>query len=130
MFAKNGGIYTVHQKSDAKEPSDRIVLVREGFAVWAFVFNVLWLLYHRCWLMAVLYVVLLVTIDRAAHAFGLSQATEFVLQFGLQFWLGGAAYDCYRASLARKGYREIAVVCGESALLAERRYFDRMHRAV
>lgn len=129
MFSKNGDIYTVHQKREAKEPSERIVLVREGFAIWAFVFNVLWLLYHRCWHMSILYILLLIVIERGAHAVGLSHLATFVLQFGLQFWLGGVAHDCRRAALERNGYREIAVVCGESPLLAERRYFDRLHSA-
>ena len=129
MFANNGDIYTVHQKREAKEPSDRIVLVREGFAFWAVVFNLFWLLYHRCWQMSVLYIVLALALESGANAAGLSHLTIFVLQFGLQFWLGSVANDLRRSSLARSGYREIAVVCGESALLAERRYFDRLHSA-
>jgi len=129
MFAKNGEIYTVHEKSDAKEPSERIVLVREGFAFWAFILTIFWLLYHRCWFMSVVYLLLLVVMDRAAHMLNLTMMAEAMLQLGLQFWLGGIANDCRRAALARKGYREIAVVCGESPLLAERRYFDRLHRA-
>lgn len=129
MFAKNGDIYTVHENSNANDPSDRIVLVREGFSFWAFVLTVFWLAYHRCWRMAIVYLLLLVAIDRAVYALELTRYAEIVLQLGLQFWLGGIANDCYRATLQRKGYREITVVCAESPLLAERRYFDRLHHA-
>ena len=129
MFAKNGDIYTVHQKREAKEPSERIVLVREGFAFWAFVFNLFWLLYHRCWQMSVLYLVLFIALEGVAHALGLSEFTLLILQLGLQFWLGSVANDQRRHSLERSGYHENAVVCAESALLAERRYFDRLHTA-
>ncbi len=128
MFASKGDIYTVHENSALAEPSERIALVREGYAFWAFVFHLAWLLYHRCWRMAALYAVLLIAIVRAGELTGLNTLSLFVLQLGLQFWLGGIANDCRRAALRRSGFDEIAVVCAESELLAERRYFDRHHR--
>lgn len=130
MFTHRGDIYTVHENSTLAEPSARIVLVREGFAFWAFVFHLLWLLVHRCWRMAALYAVLLVAIAKLGQIAELSSLSVMLLQFGLQFWLGGVANDCRRASLQRSGFKEVAVVCAESELLAERRYFDRLHRAV
>lgn len=130
MFTHKGDIYTVHENSTLAEPSARIVLVREGYAFWAFALHLLWLLYYRCWRMAALYAVLLVALMRAGEMVGLSHLSIFVLQFGLQFWLGGAANDCRRASLRRSGFEEVAVICAESELLAERRYFDRLHPTV
>ena len=47
-------IFTAYTKPDAPDPSDRVELVREGFAFWAFVWTVLWLVYHRLWLAAAL----------------------------------------------------------------------------
>lgn len=126
MFTRKGDIYTVHENSALKEPSDRIVLVREGFAFWAFALHLLWLLYHRCWRMSAVLAVLLIAIVKLGEVAGLSPLAVMVLQFGLQFWLGGVANDCRRAALRRSGYEEIAVVCAESELLAERRYFDRL----
>lgn len=128
MFSKSGDIYTVHENSARAEPSERIVLVREGYAFWAFVFHLAWLLYHRCWRMALLYAVMLVAIVRVGELAGLNTLSLFVLQLGLQCWLGGIGNDCRRAALRRSGFDEIAVVCAESELLAERRYFDRQYR--
>lgn len=125
-----GTIYTVHEKPEAKEPSDRIVLVREGFSLWAFVFHILWLLAHRCWRMAFAFAGLMLLVDFIGRSFDLSTTGIGLLQLGLQFWLGCVANDCRRASLARIGYDEISVVCAETELLAERRYFDRLHPAV
>jgi len=124
-MSKSGDIYTVHEKTDAAEPSDRIVLVREGFAFWAFVLTIFWLVAHQCWRMALGYLIFMVAMDRAAAHLGLSPLAVGALQLGMQFWLGCVAHDAQRAMLARKGYREIEVVCAESALLAERRFFDR-----
>lgn len=130
-MAAKGDIYTVHEKPDAPEPSDRIVLVREGFALWAFVLNLLWLLANRLWRMAGLYVLLVLLLGELGRMAGLSPIAIGVAQLGLQFWLGCVAHDAQRAALARRGYTEIDIVCAESALLAERRYFDRqpLHRA-
>ena len=121
-----GIVYTVHQKADAPEPSERIVLVREGFSVWAFVFGLVWLLAHRCWRMSAIFLLMLIALGMAGGALGLSELTISILQLGLQFWLGGIARDCQRASLARSGYKEVDVIAGESDLLAERRYYDRL----
>ena len=129
MFGKNGDIYTVHENSALAEPSERVLLVREGFAFWAFALHVLWLLYHRCWRMSAVVALLLVAIVKLGDVAGLSPLAVMALQFGLQFWLGGAANDCRRAALRRSGYDEVAVVCAESELLAQRRYFDRLHPA-
>lgn len=126
IFSRSGTIYTVHEKDDAKEPSQRIVLVREGFSFWALVFNVLWLLAHKCWRMALYFTLLLICIDKGGDLIALSSATKFVLQFGAQYWLGCVGNDCRRISLQRSGYEEVDVVTGESELLAERRYFDRL----
>lgn len=120
-----GTIFTVHEKPDAAEPSERVVLVREGFAFWAFVFHLFWLMAQQCWRMAGLFLLLMLALEAADRYLGLSEIAGLALMFGLQFWLGCVARDAQRAQLARRGYTETGVVCAESELLAERRYFDR-----
>lgn len=117
-------LYSVHENDAKREPSERIVVVKEGFAIWAFVFHVLWLLGNRCWRMSALFMVLLVAIDQAGKYFLLSPYAVAALQFTAQFWLGCVARDCLRAALVREGYEEIAVVSAENELFAERRFFD------
>lgn len=125
MFASKGSIYTVHVNDDASDVADRVVLVREGFAFWAFALNIVWLLAHRLWIASVLYVALLVLLVRTAELAGLGEPTIAIVQLGLQFALGTFAHDAQREALARRGYQEVDVVCAESELLAERRYYDR-----
>ncbi len=125
MFASKGTIYTVHEKEDARDVAERVVLVREGFSIWAFLLTFVWLLAHRLWLMSAIYIVLAILLVRASEMLGLSHLSVVALQVGLQFWLGSYAHDAQRAALARKGYTEVDIVCAESELLAERRYYDR-----
>jgi hypothetical protein len=57
-------VYTVHQPplgkgANAPDPA-RFTFVRDGFYLWGFVLSVLWMLRHRLWLVAVLFVAILV----------------------------------------------------------------------
>jgi len=126
MLRSKAQIYTVYEKADAPEPSDRIVLVREGFSLWAFIFTVFWLAYHRCWRAALLVALVLIALERGNELLGLSEVTTIVLRVGFSLWLGCAANDIRRDTLARRGFTEIDIVAAESELLAERRYFDRV----
>lgn len=42
-------IYTIHEKEGPKATDTDVILVREGFSVWAFLFPPLWALYHGMW---------------------------------------------------------------------------------
>ncbi len=60
-------IFTVHQPplgkgENAPDPT-RFAFVRDGFYVWGFLLSVLWMLRHRLWLVAVLFVALTVLIE-------------------------------------------------------------------
>ena len=54
-------VYTVHQPplraTDAAPDPQRFVFVRDGFYFWAFLPRALWMLWHRMWLVLLIYVV-------------------------------------------------------------------------
>ena len=126
LFRDN--IFTVHAKADAKDPSERIVLVREGFSIGAFIFTILWLLTHRLWAASALFFVLMFAVAKAILMFQMNPVMAGALQLGLQFWLGATARDMQRESLARRGYKLTDIVVAESQLMGARRYYDR-HQA-
>lgn len=126
MFNRSGNIYTVHQKADVKEPSDRVLLVREGFSFWAFLFNGLWLLFHRLWVPFFIYLALMIYIVEGGSHMGLSSTSIGLFQVGLQLLLGYSAHDIQRWALGRKGYAMRSVVIGDSELHAEQRTHDRL----
>lgn len=119
-------IYTVHERTEAAEPSDRVVLVREGFLFWAFLFNGFWLLYQRLWIPFFIYLALVIYVVEGGAHIGLPEATIAVAQVGLQLLLGFSAQDIRRWALARKGYVIRGVVIGDSELHAEQRAYDRL----
>ena len=124
MFSKSGKIFNVYEKPEASEPTERVVLLREGFSVWAFLFHFFWLIANRLWQVALGYVAVLVTWRMVGHAMDLSLLSIGIVQFGLQLALGFHAYDLQGWTLKRRGYRHAGILAAESELAAERRYFE------
>lgn len=102
-------------------PGDPVALVPEGFSWAAFFLSVIWLLWHRLWLAALLFAVL-----GFALAALLPMALAGPAQLALGFLLGAHAHDLRRRALARRGLAELGVVAARdqdaalARLLAER----------
>lgn len=117
-------IFTVHENVAIAEPSERVMLVREGFSLWAFAFTVFWLVMHRLWLEALGFMLLLGMAAYVVQSYGFGEEGQGLVQLFLTVMLGFAAHDLERAALARRGYRMTGVVAAESELAAERRFYD------
>lgn len=108
-------LYTAHAARDD------LVLVPEGGSFVATILPLPWLLWHRCWLAALGYVI-------AALAIGLLAPDGFAPWIGLaaHLLIGLSAQDIRRWTLARRGQPVLAVVAGYDRdtalfrLLAER----------
>lgn len=125
-MSRFGNIYTIHTNAEAKDPSQRIELVREGFSIWAFVFHAAWLFYNRLWIPFFIYLMLVVCIVEGGERMDWSEATIAILQVGLQVLLAVSAHDIQRWALGRRGYVLTGVSIGESELRASQRAYDRM----
>lgn len=118
-------IYTVHLKPNASDDIERLRFVSEGFNWYAFVFTLLWALYHQMWRFLGLLMLINVAFALLLWQFGgVSAETSGICQFGLQIWCGLLANDFLRAHLRRKGYITYALVSGENEMRAEQRFFD------
>lgn len=117
-------IYNVYEKPEAAEPTQRVELVREGFSFVAFVFNLLWLLYHRLWMAAAAYMALLVFVALAAEWFGISELGLALAQLWLQVMIAFHAADLRGRALVRRGYRMAGVLAATTDIEAERRYHE------
>lgn len=125
MWGETLHTYSVHQKpetTDFIEP----VLVREGFLLWAFLWGPLWLLYHRIWRMAAVFLLLNAALG-AMESYGtLSAQSALLLQMLLQLIVGFEASDMRRNALERSGYELIDIVRETSEARAMLRSCDRM----
>jgi hypothetical protein len=124
MFSKSEKVFIAYEKPEAAEPTDRVVLVREGFSVFAFVLNIIWMLMHRAWLIATIYLLVLVGLMELARMAGLSSVAGSFLQLGLNLMVGFHAADIHGHALERRGYRAAGIIVAPSPVLAERRYYE------
>ena len=97
-------VWTVHTAS-AAIPARAPVLVREGFSWGAFLFGPVWLLLHRLWLAALLWVV-----AALALVLLLPGPAGVVAVLAGQFLLGCHAPDLRRWGLRRRGYDGVHLV--------------------
>jgi hypothetical protein len=117
-------LYTVHIRRPSRAPDREAVLVREGFSWGAFLFTVLWALWHRLWLAAFLLVLTALALSVAVELAGLDPASEAALTLAFLLFVGFAGNDWRRRRLARRGFEETAVIAAGDLVEAERRYFD------
>lgn len=116
-------VYTVHVKPADRDHPEDVVLVREGFSFWAFLFQMLWALYHRLWLVTGLFLLLALGAEILARNLGLGAGAQLVLSLAVGVLIGTEANNLRRWTLRRRGYRETAVVAGHDLDEAELHYF-------
>ncbi len=121
-------VYTVHEPplraAEASPDPERFVFVRDGFYFWAFLLTPVWMLWHRLWLVLLIYVVVTVGIENVMHFAGVGVAAESLVVLLISLLVGAEAGTLRRFTLARRGWRQVGVVGGTDAETAERRFFD------
>jgi hypothetical protein len=110
-------IYTVHQPplsaADPLTAAERFAFVRDGFSFWAFVAAAPWMLWHRMWLVLLIYV---------AVAVGIA----IIIVVGLlgSVLIGIEASTLRRFALDSGGWEKIGIVSGHDREDAEQRFFQ------
>jgi hypothetical protein len=123
-------VYTVHAPRsagpDLVTATDKVVFVRDGFYVWAFLAALLWMIWHRLWWALLGYVVISIAGEVAMSALGVGGGTRLLVMvlFALLMGLEGASLR--RWTYSRGNWRQLDVVVAEDTDSAERRFFDRV----
>ena len=124
MFLNSEKIYNAFEKPEAPEPTDRVVLLKEGFTFWAFILGAIWLLAKRQWVLFLGFVVVASVLCIAGQLFDLPNAAVALVLAWLQLMLGYHVNDLRAWRLKRRGYRFAGVIAAESPMHAQRRYFE------
>ena len=114
-------IYSVHNRPAAR-PDDAI-FVKEGFAWAAFFFTLLWALWHRMWIVAVIVFSATAAVAALASWLGLGDTPVNLASLAVSLVLGFEGNDLRRWSLARQGYEELGLAPGRDLDEAELRFF-------
>lgn len=120
---------TVHEReetgSDIETRAGNIVFVREGIAWWALFFPLIWILYHRLWLVLLLYLAAVFVIGTAAELADIPEAAGGLATMALSYLLALEGNDLRRWTLKRKGYALADVTGGRDMAECEQRFFER-----
>lgn len=117
-------IFTVHAPpapEGAEADPAALVFVKEGFSWPALIVPPLSLLWHRMWLVLLLWLVAVVGLSVVAGLAGSDASSAVMLLFAL--WFALEANALRRWSLERRGYALRGVVEGRNREEAERRFF-------
>ena len=121
-------IYTVHHPADdpatIAEESERVEFVREGFSWLALLLPLVWFLAHRMWLVSLIYVVGMVALNLLLLITAPDDFVLWTMVIAIHVMIGYLANDLRRWTLARRGFRTLAVVMADTALKAEHRFFS------
>ena len=119
-------IYTVHIPE--VDPVVCAVAVKEGFSWPAFVFSIVWALWHRLWLAAALFLVTNLALGLLIIYIGGNQLVQVVASIGLAVIIGWTANDFRRRKLGKNGFDNGAAVIAPTGEAAVRRYFEEIQR--
>lgn len=110
---------------DPVRRAERMLFVRDRFSWGAFLLGPVWLAWRRLWLGLVGYIVVVGGVTIALRLVGASAGWPTLAVVLIGLLLGFEGVNLRRWSYLHRGWREAAVVAGESREAAERRFFDR-----
>ena len=117
-------VYTSHRRSAGLFEPPELVLVKEGFCWPAFLFTVLWTLWHRMWLAALLLLLAQGALGAVATAAGLHPLAEAALSLGFMLFVGFGGNDWRRGSLRRRRFADGPVVAAADRDMGEWRLLE------
>lgn len=115
--------FTVHMPPDlaGDAAAERAAFVKDGFCWPALFIPLLWLLWHRLWLVLIAYLVAVTAIGAVQIIAGEGAATIILIAFALYF--AAEANNARRWSLRRRGWTRAGEAFGRNRDEAEIRYF-------
>ena len=113
--------YSVHSREGY--PAEQALFVREGFSFAAFLFTVVWALWHRMWLAAGILLALSGALALAGNLFGIGDGVIVIAGFAVNLIFGLEARNLQIRSLIERGYRQVGYSHGKNLDEAEIRYF-------
>ena len=99
------------------------VFVKEGYCWSAMVFSVLWALWHRMWIVAILLFASLLILNSLAVQLNFGEGLQSLVSMVVAFILGNEAEQLRTWSLRCAGYREAGIIEAHGLDEAELKYF-------
>ncbi len=115
--------YTVHVRRNPVDPDRDLILVREGFNFWAFLFGFIWAAFNGLWLVAAGLFMIEGGLSLLTSSWD-APVIATIAHLALGLLIGFFANDLRRWTLSRRDYAMEAVVGAPDRDAAEQRYLD------
>jgi hypothetical protein len=120
--------YTVHRKAELLRPEDLetrqgVLFIKDGIAWLAVFAPLIWLLWYRLWIWALVYIGAVAIVGLVGYAASFPENLTTYIVLLLNFLVGLEANNLRRAGLQKHGFHESADIVAENLDEATYRYF-------
>jgi hypothetical protein len=122
-------VYLVMTPAGGEEASEKVVFLRDGFSIGAFVFGPFWLLWNRAYAAAGLWLALMTLVALGGTALGVPSAAAALINLALSLALGFEGVRLVVWTLERRGFRQSGLVACDNAQEAEEVFFHNRRAA-
>lgn len=116
-------IYTIHTKKNDKFNPENAIFIKEGFSLWAAIFQLFWAIYHGMWLCAAALFfaeMFFLILEKSAI---MNELSVTVLNIGMFLLVGFCANDWRRSNLEKNGYELLDVVSAGNLNEAKQKFY-------
>ncbi len=119
-------IYNVLVKSEAQSSTRDVlpVFIEEKFSLNGFVFQGLWLLYHKLWILAAIFVAINIVFSSLLNMGLINQASFYLFQLLMALCVAQFANTWYVEKLRRQNYEFIGVIAARNLESAKLRFYQ------
>ena len=109
-------IYCVYK--DSRKNKDELLIVKQGFSIWASVFNIAWAIYHRMWWVVMIFLIF------GLIAFPLEKLQlYYIFDFAILFIFGFFAENMRDHYIVKKGFILSDIIAANNEEEAELKYY-------
>ncbi|RTK92790.1 MAG: hypothetical protein EKK61_02520 [Rickettsiales bacterium] len=109
-------IYCVYK--DSSKNQDELLIVKQGFSIWAAIFNAAWAIYHKMWLLVI------ITCVVGVIAFPLEKLQlYYIFDIAILFVFGFFADDFRNYYIHKKGFVLSDIIAADNEEEAELKYY-------
>lgn len=103
------------------------VFIKQGFSIWAYVFNIFWLLYNKIW-DAALFVAVLYCFLGVLLKFEIIDiiSLRIIFSFGIRLWLGFDGANLKEDAYLKKGFQTVDIVSARTTEEAQRVFLTKI----
>jgi hypothetical protein len=119
-------IYNILVKPKAQSSTQdvRTLFIEEKFSMSGFVFQGLWLLRHKLWIPAAIFIVINIILSSLLNVSVINQAGFYLFQLVMALCIAQFANTWYIESLKKKGYEFMGVIAARNLESAKLRFYQ------